>query len=127
MGETCKHDCLCGSKERLFLPSVFRGSYQGTRPYFWCAKCGLVKENFTGYPRDLMFYHDKITFLNKHIHKLREGEMRLIRDGLEFLRNESEWGADKHGRESFFISLIHKYTTVTDDEISLMFDNRRLR
>ncbi len=74
MSEPCEHEKLCNHDERLYLPSV-----GGIKPYFYCSKCGLVKEDFTGTPHHIHYYHDKLLFLHQHIHKMRLGQLRLIR------------------------------------------------
>lgn len=123
MKTKCNH-VKCGKEERLILPTL-SDIQEGTRPYYWCVECGLVKEGHSKRMAPIEHYHNLIMWMHNNHHKLRMGELRAIRRELEILRDADEWDNDI-SKEKFFISVMRKHTRLTDREINLI-KSARLR
>ena len=117
----CKHR-ECGKTDRLILPTL-SDIHEGTRPYYWCVECGLVKEGASKRMTPIEHYHNLVMWLHNNRHKMRIGELRAIKRELEILRDTDEWDNEIF-REKFFISVIRKYTRLNDCEIALVKSTR---
>jgi len=111
----CEH-VSCGSKEKIWLPYVFRGRERGLRPHTYCVKCGLVKRSSADKPRDIGYYINVLGALAGE-QKIAKVQIRLIAQALERACIDDSYGLDRYQQERLFIDVVVKYLKIPEERI----------
>jgi len=106
----------CGSKEKVWLPYVFKGRGRGLRPHTYCVKCGLVKRSSAEKPRDIGYYTNVLGMLARE-HRVTQIQMRLIVQALERAGIDDSYGLDRYQQERLFVDVVMRHTKVSEESI----------
>ncbi len=106
----------CGSKEKVWLPYVFRGRERGLRPHTYCVKCGLVKRSSGDRPRDIGYYINVVGTLATE-QRVTQVQIRLIVQALERAGIDDSYGLDRYQQERLFIDVVMRHTKVSEEII----------
>jgi hypothetical protein len=111
----CEH-VSCGSKEKIWLPYVFRGRERGLKPHRYCVKCGLVKRSSADKPRDIGYYMNVLGMLYSE-QRIAKVQIRLIAQALERAGIDDSYGLDRYQQERLFIDVVVRQTGIPEENI----------
>ncbi len=82
---SCNHES-CGSIEKVWLPFVVNGQTKGLKSHSYCIHCGVIKNLSYEKLRDIGYYMNVLSKINKHVIKISKVQLRLI--ALELEKND---------------------------------------
>ncbi len=112
----CEHKS-CGSKERVWLPYVSRGSEYGLKSHPYCIYCGAVKNISSDLPKKIGYYINMLSKIRKSF-RISDAQVRLIVNELKSKEDfEDPYWTTGHAQEKMFLALIKKYCNLSESTI----------
>lgn len=116
----CEHQS-CGSKEKVWLPHVFREKEYCLKLHPFCVHCGAVKNISSDMPKKIGYYINIISGLRKNF-RISDAQVRLIINELNSREDfEDPYWTTAYAQEKMFLASLKKYCNITENSLKGLF------